>query len=42
VNDLQNEKLGKVENFVVDMSCGRIVAVIISSGGYMGMDIRFD
>ena len=38
VDNLQNEKLGKVENFIVDLSCGRIVAVIISSGGYMGMN----
>ncbi|HEY5040879.1 MAG TPA: PRC-barrel domain-containing protein [Verrucomicrobiae bacterium] len=38
VNNLQNEKVGSVKNFIVDLSCGRIVAVIISSGGYMGMD----
>jgi len=38
VNNLQNEKLGKVENFIVDLSAARIVAVIISSGGFMGMD----
>jgi len=38
VNNLQDEKVGKVENFIMDLSCGRIVAVIISSGGYMGMD----
>jgi hyperosmotically inducible periplasmic protein len=38
VNNLQNEKVGNVKNFIVDLSCGRIVAVIISSGGYMGMD----
>ena len=37
VRNLQNEKLGKVENFIVDLSSGRIVAVIISSGGYLGM-----
>jgi sporulation protein YlmC with PRC-barrel domain len=38
VNNMQNEKLGKVENFMVDLSAGRIVAVIVSSGGFMGMD----
>jgi sporulation protein YlmC with PRC-barrel domain len=38
VNNLQDEKVGNVKNFIVDLSCGRIVAVIISSGGYMGMD----
>ena len=38
VNNLQNEKLGKVENFMVDLSAGRIVAVIISSGGFVGME----
>jgi sporulation protein YlmC with PRC-barrel domain len=38
VNNLQDENVGKVKNFIVDLSCGRIVAVIISSGGYMGMD----
>jgi hyperosmotically inducible periplasmic protein len=38
VNNLQNEKIGKVNNFIVDLPASRIVAVIISSGGYMGMD----
>jgi hyperosmotically inducible periplasmic protein len=38
VNNLQDEKIGKVNNFIVDLPAGRIVAVIISSGGYMGMD----
>jgi len=37
VRNLQSEKLGKVENFIVDLSSGRIVAVIISTGGYLGM-----
>jgi sporulation protein YlmC with PRC-barrel domain len=41
VKNLQNENIGKVENFVIDLSCGRIVAVIISSGGYIGMDNEF-
>jgi hyperosmotically inducible periplasmic protein len=38
VNNLQDEKIGKVNNLIVDLPAGRIVGVIISSGGYMGMD----
>lgn len=38
VRNLQDQKLGKVENFMVDLSSGRIIAVIISSGAFMGMD----
>jgi sporulation protein YlmC with PRC-barrel domain len=38
VRNLQDQKLGKVENFMVDVSSGRIIAVIISSGSFMGMD----
>jgi sporulation protein YlmC with PRC-barrel domain len=37
VKNLQDQKLGKVENFVIDLPSGRIVAVIISSGGFLGM-----
>jgi sporulation protein YlmC with PRC-barrel domain len=37
VKNLQDQKLGKVENLMVDVSAGRIVAVIISSGGYLGL-----
>jgi len=37
VKNLQDEKLGKVENFAVDLSAGRIIAVIVSSGGFLGM-----
>jgi sporulation protein YlmC with PRC-barrel domain len=37
VQNLQDEKLGKVENIMLDMASGRIVAVIISSGGFLGM-----
>jgi sporulation protein YlmC with PRC-barrel domain len=37
VTNLQNEKLGTVENLVVELSTGRITAVIISSGGFIGM-----
>jgi len=38
VKNLQDENLGKVENFTVDLPAGRIVAVIVASGGFMGMD----
>jgi sporulation protein YlmC with PRC-barrel domain len=37
VKNLQDEKLGNVENILVDLSSGRIVAVIVSSGGFLGM-----
>jgi hyperosmotically inducible protein len=37
VKNLQDEKLGKVENILVDLPSGRVVAVIISSGGFLGM-----
>ncbi len=33
----QNEKLGDVENILVDIASGRIVAVIIASGGFLEM-----
>jgi hypothetical protein len=33
----QDEKLGKVEDLMVDLPGGRIVAVIVSSGGFLGM-----
>lgn len=37
VKNLQDQKLGRVENLMVDLSAGRIVAVIISSGEYIGL-----
>jgi len=37
VKNLQNEKLGKVENLLLDLPAGRIVAVVISSGGFLGL-----
>src|SRR5665213_2096216 len=37
VKNYQHEKLGKVENLAVDVESGRIVQVIISSGGFLGM-----
>lgn len=37
VKNTQDEKLGKVENILLDISSGRIVAVVVSSGGFLGM-----
>ena len=37
VKNLQDEKLGKVDNILVDLPSGRIVAVVVSSGGFLGM-----
>jgi len=37
VTNLQDEKLGKVENLLVDLSSGRVVEVIVSSGGFLGI-----
>jgi sporulation protein YlmC with PRC-barrel domain len=36
VINLQNEKVGRVQNILVDLPSGRIVAVIISSGEFIG------
>src|SRR5665213_880821 len=38
VKNYQHEKLGKVADLAVDVESGRIVQVIISSGGFLGMD----
>jgi sporulation protein YlmC with PRC-barrel domain len=40
VTNLQDVKLGKVNNILVDLPAGRIAAVIISSGGFIGMAER--
>jgi hyperosmotically inducible protein len=37
VKNIQDEKLGSVENILVDLPSGRVVAVIVSSGGFLGM-----
>jgi hyperosmotically inducible periplasmic protein len=37
VNNLQNEKLGKVEDLLVDLPSGRVVAIVVTSGGFLGM-----
>jgi len=33
----QNEKLGKVENLIVDLPAGRVVEVVVASGGFLGL-----
>ncbi len=37
VKNLQDEKLGQVDNLLIDLSAGRVVAVIITSGGFLGI-----
>jgi len=37
VKNLQDEKLGKVDNLTVDLMGARLVTVIISSGGFLGL-----
>lgn len=37
VKNLQEENLGTVDNLLLDLSAGRVVAVIVSSGGFLGM-----
>ena len=38
IRDTSNDKIGKVENLVVDLSAGRVVEAIVASGGFLGMD----
>jgi sporulation protein YlmC with PRC-barrel domain len=33
----QNEKLGRIENLVVDLPAGRVAEVIIATGGFLGL-----
>lgn len=37
ITNLQNEKIGKVEEIGVDLESGRIVQVVVSSGGVFGI-----
>ena len=37
VMNVQKDTLGKVENLMVDLWAGRVVAVILSSGGFLGV-----
>ncbi len=38
VRNGQNEKVGKLDNLLLDLPSGRVVAAIVSSGGFLGMD----
>jgi len=37
VHNMQNDRLGRVEDLVVNLSAGRISEVVIASGGFLGM-----
>jgi hyperosmotically inducible protein len=37
VKNRQDEKLGTVDNLAVDLSAGRVVQVVVSSGGFLGI-----
>lgn len=37
VENLREENIGTVENLIVDLSAGRVMAVIVSTGGFLGM-----
>lgn len=38
VKNIQGEKVGDVKDIIMDLSASRVVAVIISSGGFLGKD----
>jgi sporulation protein YlmC with PRC-barrel domain len=38
VHNMQNERLGRVSDMVVDLHSGRVVEIILSSGGFLGID----
>ncbi len=40
VVNYQNEKLGKVEDLGVDVESGRLVQVILSTGGFVGLAVN--
>jgi len=37
IRNLQDESIGKVDNLVVDLPAGRVVAVVVSTGGFLGL-----
>lgn len=37
VKNLSGEKLGKVDNLIVDLKSGRVLQVIVASGGFLGL-----
>jgi sporulation protein YlmC with PRC-barrel domain len=40
VYNLDNEKLGTIKEFMIDMGTGRIVYAVLSYGGFLGMGDR--
>jgi osmotically-inducible protein OsmY len=40
VRNRQDEKLGKVDDLVLDLAAGRVVSVVVSSGGLLGVGDR--
>ncbi len=36
VKNVQSDKLGEVEDLVVDLPAGRVISVVVSSGGFLG------
>lgn len=41
IKDAQSQKIGKVKDLAVDLQNGRIVAVIVATGGTLGVDERY-
>ena len=41
IKDSQEQKLGKVKDLAVDMQNGRVVEVIVATGGMLGVDEQF-
>jgi sporulation protein YlmC with PRC-barrel domain len=41
VKDSQDQKLGRVKDFAIDLQNGRIVEVIVGTGGLVGVDERY-
>lgn len=37
VKNLQGEKLGDVNNLLLDLTSGRVIAVVVTSGGFLGL-----
>ena len=37
MENLREENIGTVDNLIVDLSAGRVVAVIVSTGGFLGL-----
>ncbi len=37
VVNYQGEDLGKIEEIMIDLDCGRVACVVLSFGGFLGM-----